>query len=177
MAAGTGFDDGYSPADRVAFPLVAEHDYVVSERGDGRIGDAFGAEQARDLRRHQDADALLRETLHDRVGELVEPYLIRGRYPQVPEAVDEDTPRLGPLDGAHQVVDPFVDVDVDGRAVHDFHVWLAQRPAEPREHSLELGGVLLQGGDHPRLAQACPIHHKVQAHERFPRAGGAGDQG
>ena len=117
------------------------------------------------------------EALHDRVGELVEPYLVPGRYPQVGEAVDEDAPRAGPLDGVHQVVDPFVDVDVDGRAVHDFHVWFAQRPAELREHSLELGGVLLHGRDHPGLPLACPVHHKVQAHERFPRAGGASDQG
>src|SRR5215471_13361562 len=120
MAAGAGLDDGHRPVDRVAFQLVAEQDDVVSERGDGRIGDALGAEQARDLRGHQYADALPGEALHDRVGELVEPYLIRGRYPQVGDAVDEDTPRLGPLDGVHQVIDPFVDVDVDGRAVHDF---------------------------------------------------------
>src|SRR5579864_5338950 len=131
MAAGAGLDDGDRPADRVAFPLVAEHDYVVGERGDGRIGDAVGAEQMRDLRSHQDTDALSGEALHDRVDELVEPYLIHGRYPQVREAVDDDAPRLGPLDGVQQIVDPFVDIDVDGRAVHDFDVWFVQRPAEP----------------------------------------------
>jgi hypothetical protein len=167
MSAGTGFDDGYRPADRVAVPLIAEHDHVVRERGRGRIGDAVGAEQMRDLQSHQDADALPGKALQGRVDELLEAYLIPGRYPQVREAVDEDAPRLGPLDGVDEVVDPFVDVDVDGRAVHDFHVWFAQRPAEPRKHSLELSGVLLQGGDHPWLPLACPVHHKVQAHERF----------
>src|SRR5262245_4705457 len=126
MAAGAGLDDGDCPADRVAFLPVAEQDDVVRERGDGRVGDAFRAEQALDLGSHQDADALPGEALHDRVGELVEPDLIRGRYPQVREAVDEDTPRLGPLDGVHQLVYPLVDVDVDRRAVHDFYVWFAQ---------------------------------------------------
>ena len=41
------------------------------------------------------------KALQGRVDELLKAYLIPGRYPQVSEAVDEDAPRLGPLDGVH----------------------------------------------------------------------------
>ena len=73
---------------------------------------------------------------------------------EVGEAVDQDAPRTDPFDRFEQVVDPFVDVDVDRRAVHDLDARSSSDQPKLRDDPLELGRVLLQRGDHAGLALA-----------------------
>jgi hypothetical protein len=81
------------------------------------------------------------------------------------------------LDECQHLVDPFVDVHVVGRAVHDFHPLVVERPAEASRDPSQLDRVLLQGGDHPGLAGRGSVEDEVHALQRSVSRARSGDRG
>ena len=115
------------------------------------------------------------EPLGQGVHELAEAGVVHGGHLQIHQAVDEHPARLGAFDGVQQVMHPFVDVDIDRRAVHDLDGRVGERPAQAGEHPGQLGGVLLQGGDDAGLTALGSAVDEVQPHDRLARAGGSRD--
>ena len=62
---------------------------------------------------HDDADVRPGAALQQRVDVLAEPELVAAGGAQVAEAVDGDSRGAGAVHGVQQVVDPFVEVEVD----------------------------------------------------------------
>lgn len=73
------------------------------------------------------------------------PRLVSRRHPKISKAVDEHSPGSRPLHRLHELMSPFVDVDIDWRTVHDIYMRFVQRPPETCSDPLELRWVLLEG--------------------------------
>ena len=83
----------------------------------------------------------------------------------IPKAVDDDSARLGSLHAGEEVVDPLVDVEVDGRASEDVHVGPFEVPAEAARDARELRGVLLERCQDSGLAVVRTGKQEVHVHE------------
>ena len=75
-----------------------------------------------------------------------------------------------------QVVHPFVEVQVDRRAIHQLDVRVVQRPGEPVQDPLELDRILLERRDHTGFPALRAGEHEMQGEQGLSDTRGPGDQ-
>ena len=86
---------------------------VVGQVRDAVFGQAGDPEEVGDLLGHDDADVGAGAALQQRVDVFAETEFVSARGSQVAEAVDGDPGGAGALHGVQQVVDPFVEIQID----------------------------------------------------------------
>src|SRR6266511_1935 len=162
VAGRAGLQDGEGASNGGLVADVREHHDVVGEAAD--------LEEVGQLRGHEQAHALAREALDERVHVFAEPDLVRRGELEIGEAVDEDAACARALHRLEQVVDPLVGVDVDRRAVHELDAILVSRPTKPLDDPRELGRVFLERREHARFALTDAVENEVQAHQSLAGA-------